>query len=111
MWCLYSNNTFFVTLDVLNKQTILNLLRDAKPILEKKYRIKALALFGSYSRNDAITGSDIDLLVDLDRSIGIEFIDLANELEILLHNKVDLVSLNGIKPKYFSAIKPDFIYV
>jgi len=70
-----------------------------------------MALFGSYSRNDASPESEVDLLVDFDKAIGIRFIDLAEELEVLLHHKVDLVTANAIKPKYFKAIKPDLIYV
>ena len=43
--------------------------------------------------------------------MGIEFIDLAGELEAILHRKVDLVSKNGIKPKYLEEIKKDLVYV
>lgn len=70
-----------------------------------------MALFGSYSRDEATSQSDVDIAVDVDGSIGIKFIDLAEELEMLLHNKVDLVSLKAIKPKYFDAIKSQLIYV
>lgn len=96
---------------MLRRADILASLRLAFPSLEKKYNIKAMALFGSYSRNDATNESDVDILVDFTRNIGIRFIDLADELEELLHHKVDLVSLKGIKPKYLDAIKPDLIYV
>ncbi len=70
-----------------------------------------MALFGSYSRNDATEESDVDILVDFEKAIGIQFVDLADELEILLHHKVDLVSARAIKPKYLNAIKSDLIYV
>jgi predicted nucleotidyltransferase len=43
--------------------------------------------------------------------VGIKFIDLADELEQMLQNKVDLVSRNGLKPKYYQAIEPELIYV
>jgi len=95
-----------------NKETILATLKKIKPSLEKKYGVKDLALFGSYSRNTAISGkSDVDVLVDFSHPIGLAFIDLADELELLLQLKVDLVSRGGIKPKYFSFIEPDLIYV
>ncbi len=81
------------------------------PILVKKYSIKGLALFGSYSRNEASETSDIDLLVDFEKPIGIRFIDLADELELLLHKKVDLVSRKAVKPGYFKAIEQELIYV
>ena len=93
-------------------EMILAILKEAKPSLAKKYGVKDIALFGSYSRNTAITvKSDVDVMVDFSRPIGIAFIDLADELEELLKMKVDLVSRKGIKPKYFSVIEPDLIYV
>jgi uncharacterized protein len=97
---------------MVDKQTILATLKQVKPSLEKKYGVKELALFGSYSRNTAIAGkSDVDVMVDFSQPIGLSFVDLADELELLLQLKVDLVSRGGIKPKYFTAIEPDLIYV
>jgi predicted nucleotidyltransferase len=96
---------------VTTQQSILSALRLAKPGLEKKYSIKTLALFGSYSRNEANPSSDIDVMVEFTESPGILFIDLADELEALLHNKVDLVSRKAIKPGYFTHIQPQLIYV
>ena len=95
-----------------DKQMILAMLRLAKPALQVKYGVKDIALFGSYSRNTAISDqSDVDVMVDFSRPIGIAFVDLADELEKILKMKVDLVSRGGIKPKYFAVIEPDLIYV
>ena len=94
-----------------DKQNILAILKQAKPLLEKKYGVKNMALFGSYSRNEASPESDIDVMVEFSKPIGLAFVDLADELEVLLQLKVDLVSRGGIKPKYFSVIEPDLIYV
>lgn len=95
-----------------DNRIILATLKSVKPILEKKYGIISLALFGSYSRNTAIEGlSDIDLLAEFSNSPGILFIDLADELELLLKHKVGLVSRKAIKPKYFKVIEPELIYV
>jgi uncharacterized protein len=97
---------------MVNRQMILATLKQAKPSLQKKYGVKDIALFGSYSRNTAIAGkSDIDVMVAFSQPIGLAFVDLADELEQLLQTKVDLVSRNGIKPKYFTVIEPDLIYV
>lgn len=65
-----------------------------KPVL-KAY------LFGSYVRNEANKKSDIDLLVELDYSkpIGMEFIQMALELEDLLKRKVDLVSSKAVSKR------------
>ena len=87
------------------------LLSQNKKRLFEKYRLKSLGLFGSYSRNQQNVDSDIDILVDFEEPIGIEFIDLAEELEKLLNAKVDLVSKKGVKRKYLDQITLDVIYV
>jgi len=82
------------------------------PLLQKKYPIAKLALFGSVVRDDFDPSkSDIDIMVELNGSIGWEFIDLSDELEKLLGKKVDLVSRGGIKPRYWEHIKEDIVYV
>lgn len=62
-------------------------------------------LFGSYSRGEANSGSDIDLLIDLDYSqrIGLQFVQMKIDLEKILNQKVDLVSSNGLS-KYIKPI-------
>jgi predicted nucleotidyltransferase len=82
-----------------------------KPSLISRYHVSELGLFGSVVRDDFSPESDIDIIVDFSRPIGIEFIDLADELETQLKRKVDLVSKKGIKPQYFKAIQSDVIYV
>jgi len=94
-----------------NTQQILAILKKQKQELKKKYPISELALFGSYARGDNHEKSDIDILVDFDGRIGIEFISLAHELEDILHAKVDLVSRKGIKPKYLPFVEKNLIHV
>ncbi len=96
---------------LLSQEQILSELCNVKSQLEKNYDVKSLTLFGSYSRNEALPGSDIDVMVEFNKSPGIRFIDLADELEQLLHNKVDLVSKKAVKPKYYLHIEPQLIYV
>ena len=90
---------------------ILSLILKHKPGLQKKYPIKTIGVFGSVARGDFNEESDIDILVEFEKPIGIEFIDLANELESILQQKVDLISRSGIKPKYFKIIEKDLHYV
>lgn len=78
----------------------------------EKYSISSIGLFGSVVRNDfSPTTSDIDIIVDFSKPIGVEFIDLADYLEQKIKRKIDLVSRNGIKQKYYQAIESDIIYV
>ena len=92
-------------------QEIKSILEREKKTLFQKYPIQSLGIFGSYARDEQTALSDVDLLVEFHDQIGSGFIDLAEELEDLLGVKVDLVSRNGIKEKYFLAIKDDLAYV
>ena len=95
----------------MSTETILSLLKNRKDALFIRFHLKNMALFGSYSRDDFNNESDVDILVEFDKTPGFEFIDLADELESLLKAKVYLVPRNGIKPKYFKSIEKDLIYV
>jgi predicted nucleotidyltransferase len=91
--------------------SIKQMLTQLKPELTRKYFVNSIGLFGSVVRNDFSEKSDIDIIVDFSKPIGIEFIDLANYIESKLRKKVDLVSRNGVKPKYFHQIESEIIYV
>lgn len=90
---------------------ILSTLKEYKPYLHEKYGVSEIGVFGSYTRNDFTEKSDVDILVDFDRRIGIEFITLADELEVILKNKVDLSKRELIKTHYWPYIKKDLVYV
>jgi predicted nucleotidyltransferase len=90
---------------------IVHILQQHKEVLFKKYPLKSMAIFGSYSRGEETMDSDVDVMVELNGPIGIRFLDLNYEIEKLLHKKVDLVSKRGIKPGYLAFIEPDLIYV
>ena len=70
-----------------------------------------MAIFGSYSRDEQTEKSDLDIIVEFNGKIGIRFIDLAEELENIVGFKIDLVSKNGIKNKYYQSISSELIYV
>ena len=91
--------------------TIRQILIQLKPELIDKFHVSTLGLFGSVVRDDFTATSDVDIIVDFSQPIGIEFVDLADLIEAKLNKNVDLVSKNGIKQKYYEAIKSEIIYV
>jgi uncharacterized protein len=90
---------------------IKQVLTQLKPELSKRFHVQTLGLFGSVVRPDFTPSSDIDIIVDFNRPVGIEFIDLARYIEQRLQKKVDLVSRKGVKDKYFKAIEQEIVYV
>lgn len=92
-------------------QEIQSKLTQLRPKISEKYYVSSLGLFGSVTRSDFSESSDIDIIVEFSKPVGMEFIDLAEELESYLNRKVDLVSRKGIKAKYFKTIETEIIYV
>jgi predicted nucleotidyltransferase len=90
---------------------IKKIIEQLKPELDQKFNVNSIGLFGSIVRDDFTSDSDIDIIVDFSKPIGVEFIDLADFFEHRLHRKIDLVSKNGIKEKYYRAIEQEIIYV
>jgi predicted nucleotidyltransferase len=93
------------------REKILQRLRAALPALQREFPPRRLALFGSVVRGEVTAGSDIDVLVDVEPSIGLGFFTLAEKLEELTGRKIDLVSRRALKPRLWKAIEPELIDV
>ena len=66
-------------------------------------------LFGSYSRGEQRSDSDVDILVDLDYSqpIGLRFFGMYEDLKELLGRNVDLVSERTLAPFARNSVDRD----
>jgi uncharacterized protein len=73
----------------MNKSVIINFLHQNKAMMESKYQVKQIGLFGSYVKEMQTDESDIDILVDMPSSFD-AYYDLKEFLENNLHKKVDL---------------------
>lgn len=82
----------------MQKQEVLTLLANHQNTL-KDFGVKSLMLFGSVARDEAQTDSDIDLLVEFDRPVGLfTFVRLKRYLEEILESSVDLGTPDSLKP-------------
>ena len=81
--------------------------------IRKKYGVAILGIFGSYARGEQNELSDIDILVELEKPIGLKFFELWDELEKLLGVKVDLLTVRAVKqkPNLWKSIEEDVVYV
>jgi len=93
------------------KEQILRVLSENKGRLEASFKVRQLALFGSYARGEQRENSDVDILVDVDPSIGLDFVALCETIEKLLGVPVDVVSSRAVKPSGWKVIEPELIYV
>jgi predicted nucleotidyltransferase len=74
----------------------------------------ALYLFGSTARDEAHSGSDIDIFIDYDRSRKFSLLDLAglkNFLEDELAAKVDITTRDSLHPLLREGIEKSAIRV
>ena len=70
-------------------------------------------LFGSFSRNEQTNDSDVDIIVQLDKSrpVGMKFFGMWSDLEKLLGRKVDLVSEGTLMPFAQASAEKDKILI
>ena len=88
------------------------ILRERLPQLRERYGVSALWLFGSYVRGGQRERSDLDVLVEFDRTPTLlEFVDLQYYLSDLLGLKVDLVMKKALKPAIGRRILSEVVSV
>jgi len=75
----------------MDKSYILYTLQQLKPILQRKYKIKKIGLFGSYSINKQTKNSDIDIFVEFQEKNFDNIAGLWNFLENKFNKKIDLI--------------------
>jgi len=91
---------------------IKRVLERHKEELKEKYHVKEIGVFGSFVRNEARKNSDIDLLVEFEKPIGLfQFLELEEYLSDLLGRKVDLVSRKALKPHIGKRILKEVVVV
>lgn len=96
----------------MQKTDILNKLSNIKSELNKKYNVSELGLFGSFSRDDADEGSDIDIIVEYSSAISFfQVAELIEYLEKLFNKKIDLVRKKNIKQLLKKRILDEAIFV
>ncbi|MCK9417743.1 MAG: nucleotidyltransferase family protein [Nitrospirae bacterium] len=90
----------------------IDLLKKNKANIRKKFGVKQIGVFGSIARGTAKRGSDIDVLVEFERTVDFfEFIDLKEYLENMFERNVDLVTKKALKPLIKNKILDQVIYV
>ena len=88
------------------------ILRGQKKVLREEYGVSEIGLFGSYIRGEAKKDSDLDVLVKINRRMGLlKFISIENYLSDLLGVRVDLVMKDVLKPAIGKHILSEVVYV
>jgi len=85
-------------------------LTEIKPLL-KEYYVTELGIFGSYAKGHPSKNSDIDILIDFEGPLGLNFLKLKYLLEESLSQKIDLVTKNSLHKALKEEILSSTLYV
>jgi uncharacterized protein len=93
-------------------QGIEEILKENMPLIKIEFKVKEMAIFGSYVRGEQRKTSDLDILVEFSQPVGLfHFIRLADFLTELLGIKVDLVMKSALKPSLKDRILEEARYL
>ena len=96
----------------MQRDEAVRLLAEHKARLVQRFGVSRLALFGSTARNEAVAGSDLDILVGFNgpatskRYFGVQFY-----LEDLFHCPVDLVTEKALRPELRPFVEREAVHV
>ncbi len=94
----------------MKRDEILELLRLHRTEI-RSYGVSRLAIFGSVARGEESPESDVDILVEFDRQIGLfTFVSLQRYLESLIGRTVDLAMPESLRPEMKEAILAEAEY-
>ncbi|HWQ15456.1 MAG TPA: nucleotidyltransferase family protein [Roseiflexaceae bacterium] len=90
----------------------LAILREHRADFAERYRIRELAVFGSYVRNEQHADSDLDVLVSFTKPPSLlTLVKLEEELSDLLGVKVDLAVKSALRPRIATQILSEAVPV
>jgi uncharacterized protein len=101
----------FMTATLPRREEMLSALRDARPLLDA-FGVAHVSLFGSFARDEARQDSDVDVLGEFARPIGMfDFVWLQRELGERFGRKVELITRAALKPRLRDRVLADAVAV
>ena len=82
---------------MLTKKKVIEILRKELPYFVSRYGVKRIELFGSYAKGTQAEDSDVDVIVEFERPIGLKFVEFGDYLEKILGKKTDILTPAGIE--------------
>jgi hypothetical protein len=96
----------------IDAERVKQILEQNLPLLQERYNVHSLGLFGSYVRHEQTPESDLDILVTFSETPGLlQFVALENHLSDLLGIQVDLVMRDALKPHLGQRILREVVLV
>jgi predicted nucleotidyltransferase len=90
----------------------IDMLKSTDINVKDRFGVKNIGIFGSFARGEEHSDSDLDVLVDFEegKKTFDNYMDLKFYLEELFGRKVDLVTVNALRPRLKTAILRETLY-
>jgi predicted nucleotidyltransferase len=90
----------------------IEILKTNEGLIKQKYGVKRIGIFGSFARGEGKEGSDIDVLVEFEKGQKKfdNYMDLKFFLMDLFRRKVDLVTVEALRPQLKEGILKEVSY-
>jgi len=82
-----------------------------KKILEERFKVKKIGIFGSWIKDGHRKRSDVDILVEFSGPVGWGFVDLKDYLQKILKTKVDLATPDALKTRMKDTVLKEVVFV
>ncbi len=97
---------------MITLERAMTIIREHLDELRELYGVKSIEIFGSYARGEQRTDSDLDLLVEFERPVGLLTISqLQVHLSELLGVEVDVVPKNSLRKELWDEVSREAVRV
>jgi len=86
---------------------IIKKIKESYSFLSEEFNVKRIGIFGSVVRQEEGPDSDIDIIVEFTRPIGLKFINFVEYIENLLGRRVDVLTKEGMKNIRVKSVSSD----
>jgi len=88
------------------------ILKSREEEIKQRFGVKRIGVFGSFARSEEKESSDVDVLVEFIEGAKTfdHFMDLKFFLEDLFDRKVDLVTVDALRPQLKDSILKEVTY-
>jgi uncharacterized protein len=94
------------------EKKVADILKNNKEYLKKNFHITRIGIFGSFARNEETENSDIDVLVEFEKTPDMfTFFSVEEYLENKLNRKIDMVRPQGLKEHVKENVLSEVIYI
>ena len=96
----------------LNRDDVLELLREHKPIMKERFGVSEISLYGSFARDEGTEESDIDVIVKFEgKPTAKTYFGAQFYIEDLSGRKVDLARRHELRKEILPYVDKDLISV